>query len=903
MANGYARYSGLVVSGGGGGGGVTAVTASSPIASSGGSTPNISLTGIVPIANGGTGQSTAPNAINALLPSQGGNSGKVLGTNGTVASWVASGSGTPGGANTNVQFNNSGAFGGSSDFTFDDSTNAMTQGAGNTATGVDSSAQGFNNTASGNQSHASGANCIASAGTAHAEGNTTTASGARSHSEGSGTLASALASHAEGLNTQANGLHSHSAGEGTIANGDNQTVVGQYNVVATNEMFSVGNGSGVGSENTALAVLLDGSINVDGSVGTSGQVLVSNGSGSPASWSTVANGISIGDSVGSGTEGSVLFLGPSGVLAQDNANFFWDDSTNRLLIGDQPGLTGDVNGFVRTNGTITDPTSAVYGIYVGGIDAVFTTSSPAAIIGTALYPKVEVPASESIGGFVGSFMSMGRVDASDGGSVPLSAGYLAQFNTGNSATKNTGIYAAFMSGLHQADSNANQITSMYDFYGQASSIAAGAVTNMYGIVIEPDSGYTKKNWLSGNVVLGGSSYTPPTETVHVDGDVSATKSATDNVAVASLFTASTNTTVDNSDNTTAVQGVATATVQSGATNDKNVSGIINTVTRGDGTDDGTLSAMLGSLSLLFHNSGTSGVTNESYGFSSVLVTQQGTITNHYDYFSQRSAAGGTLTNHYGVYLSNDSTTPIKSWMSGSTLFGGTSFSSPAETVDVVGSVRVDTSVKFLESGGPSAVSISAPTLAGDIDFVLPPDEGNNGDVLTSDGAGNTSWAVAPSAITNNYYSGFTSSAASWTTTSATYVDGTNTGGNSLTSRISNVLSVSAGASNVAGITFTPASASDVFIIKASFPGQGATNGATAAFRLYDGTSVIDTASNTATASGGTQEVCLEGLYAPGTTSAVIVKVQMAAIGGGTTNIADPTAGLNPVIEWSIVQIK
>jgi len=40
------------------GGGVSAVTASSPLASSGGSSPNISLTGIVPIANGGTGSAT-----------------------------------------------------------------------------------------------------------------------------------------------------------------------------------------------------------------------------------------------------------------------------------------------------------------------------------------------------------------------------------------------------------------------------------------------------------------------------------------------------------------------------------------------------------------------------------------------------------------------------------------------------------------------------------------------------------------------------------------------------------------------------------------------------------------------------------------------------------------------------
>jgi hypothetical protein len=45
-------------SGGGGGGSVTAVPASSPLASSGGTSPNISLSGIVPVANGGTGTAT-----------------------------------------------------------------------------------------------------------------------------------------------------------------------------------------------------------------------------------------------------------------------------------------------------------------------------------------------------------------------------------------------------------------------------------------------------------------------------------------------------------------------------------------------------------------------------------------------------------------------------------------------------------------------------------------------------------------------------------------------------------------------------------------------------------------------------------------------------------------------------
>lgn len=50
------------------------------------------VTGTLPIANGGTGQTTANAALNALLPSQGGNSGKLLTTNGTNTSWTSAAS-------------------------------------------------------------------------------------------------------------------------------------------------------------------------------------------------------------------------------------------------------------------------------------------------------------------------------------------------------------------------------------------------------------------------------------------------------------------------------------------------------------------------------------------------------------------------------------------------------------------------------------------------------------------------------------------------------------------------------------------------------------------------------------------------------------------------------------------
>jgi energy-coupling factor transporter ATP-binding protein EcfA2 len=62
-------------------------------------TTSDSVSGVLPIGSGGTGQTTITNAINALLPSQISNSGKVLGTDGTNISWVTS-TGLPVGGST-----------------------------------------------------------------------------------------------------------------------------------------------------------------------------------------------------------------------------------------------------------------------------------------------------------------------------------------------------------------------------------------------------------------------------------------------------------------------------------------------------------------------------------------------------------------------------------------------------------------------------------------------------------------------------------------------------------------------------------------------------------------------------------------------------------------------------------
>lgn len=80
-----------------GGGTVTSVNASGgstgltfgggPVTGAG----TLTLGGVLGIANGGTGQVTAAAAANALMPSQAGNSGKVLSTDGSNLQWISAG--------------------------------------------------------------------------------------------------------------------------------------------------------------------------------------------------------------------------------------------------------------------------------------------------------------------------------------------------------------------------------------------------------------------------------------------------------------------------------------------------------------------------------------------------------------------------------------------------------------------------------------------------------------------------------------------------------------------------------------------------------------------------------------------------------------------------------------------
>jgi hypothetical protein len=103
-------------------GGTTGLTVSgTPITASG----TFTLNGFINISSGGTGATSAAAALTNLLPTQSGaTAGQVLTSNGTSATWQT-GTSAAGGANTQVQFNNSGSFGGDPNMTYTTGTQTL----------------------------------------------------------------------------------------------------------------------------------------------------------------------------------------------------------------------------------------------------------------------------------------------------------------------------------------------------------------------------------------------------------------------------------------------------------------------------------------------------------------------------------------------------------------------------------------------------------------------------------------------------------------------------------------------------------------------------------------------------------------------------------------------------------
>lgn len=107
--------------------------------------------------------------------------------------------------------------------------------------------------------------------------------------------------------------------------------------------------------------------------GTSAQRLYIKAAGAWAS-AFPAGGIAIGDAVGGGTLNSVLYVGAGGLLAQENANFAYDESTDRLLIG-----PGGSTLFSTATGNLGFGATAGDSITTGDRNILFGTNAGTAI--------------------------------------------------------------------------------------------------------------------------------------------------------------------------------------------------------------------------------------------------------------------------------------------------------------------------------------------------------------------------------------------------------------------------------------------------------------------------------------------------------------------------------------------
>lgn len=154
-------------------------------------------------------------------------------------------------------------------------SNAVTEGAGNTASAYGTHAEGSNTKATADCAHAEGMNTTASHLYTHAEGSNTTASSNNAHAEGMETVASGSCSHAENYHTTARGSCSHAAGDNTIATGECSFAIGKYNkdpatLNSFHSPFIIGKGSNDANRANAFRVQGTGVVYSTGAYNTTG---------------------------------------------------------------------------------------------------------------------------------------------------------------------------------------------------------------------------------------------------------------------------------------------------------------------------------------------------------------------------------------------------------------------------------------------------------------------------------------------------------------------------------------------------------------------------------------------------------------------------------------------------------
>lgn len=203
-------------------------------------------------------------------------------------------------------------------------------------------------------------------------------------------------------------------------------------------------------------------------------------------------------------------------------------------------------------------------------------------------------------------------------------------------------------------------------------------------------------------------------------------------------------------------------------------------------------------------------------------------------------------------------------------------------------------VTLQSSGGNTIVAMASNTQARCVCLVNTPTTAAN-------------WSVTYQSLNGgpigSYAQAFHNQAATWSTSSATFVDPTVSGTPALTVRVSSGITLTTAGSSLPGITFTPASAQAAYQITATLGVTNASVSGAVALQLTDGTTVISVSPGVQEAGTGLAiTTTMTGFYAPASASAVTVKVQMAIDTGASATIQSLGFLTTPAIEWTVLRI-
>lgn len=411
MANQYSSYSSTGTMGGGGGGAVSSV-------------------------NGQTGAVVL--TAQDVLPTQTGNAGKFLTTDGSVASWALV-SASPGGSDTQIQFNDGGAFGGDSGLLYLKTLKQFIHGQTSTAAGD----HGFAvNSSAATGDYSSAFNSSASNGIySFSTGFSTNASGTSSTAHGSSTTASGGSSLSSGLSSIASGNASLSAGRSTVAQADYQTAVGQFNVALgtpgapadADEIFTVGVGPDGANRTSGFAVRRDGFVFIEGAP-VNGFSYFATRDQIGTSLDSQELDIATGNADGAGNVSGALYRYTGQSSTASSGGIFDSTGGGDTGSGDIQQVSGDVSGtgssgnLVYKSGNTVDGNSGSLLYLSGTADGAFFSGDYLAGTGAGIGSSSRSGSSTLTTGNTinnssgGTFLRTGNSSGADSGDITLQTG-------------------------------------------------------------------------------------------------------------------------------------------------------------------------------------------------------------------------------------------------------------------------------------------------------------------------------------------------------------------------------------------------------------------------------------------------------------------------------------------------